>query len=177
MSSNSGVPVTIQGLTVQSGSGAQAQISQSQANKILQHIRSMQSSGNVPQTIKIQAVATNPNTGARQLVAIPIPSSSGSGIGGNQTITVNTVNNTASPVKVIRVPSAATSSGSGFGGQGANEILPGVKVVKISAAQAGSTNTRTVYSPQVCIVDFEKICPGVSAKRELQLIWKFSFVV
>jgi hypothetical protein len=32
----------------------------------------MNSSGNVPQTIKIQAIQTNPQTGLKQIVAIPI---------------------------------------------------------------------------------------------------------
>jgi hypothetical protein len=32
----------------------------------------MNSSGTVPQTIKIQAIQTNPQTGVKQIVAIPI---------------------------------------------------------------------------------------------------------
>ena len=41
-------------------------------------------SGSGPQTIKIQAIQTNPNTGAKQIVAIPISSGPNT-----QTITVN----------------------------------------------------------------------------------------
>ena len=35
----------------------------------------MNSSGNVPQAIKIQAIQTNPQTGLKQIVAIPIQAS------------------------------------------------------------------------------------------------------
>ena len=57
--------------------------------------------------IKIQAIQTNPNTGAKQIVAIPIHSSGQN----TQTITVNSPATTTmgnsrmvSPMKVIKIP-------------------------------------------------------------------------
>jgi len=120
MSNN--LPLTIQGLSVtNSGNGGAIALNQSQANQLLQKLRSIQTSGSgSPQTIKIQAIQTNPTTGAKQIVAIPISASnfaqatsantihigsSGSnpttmqvlGAGSNQTITVNTTGTRASP--------------------------------------------------------------------------------
>jgi len=125
MSNN--LPVTIQGLSVtNSGNGGAIALNQSQANQLLQKLRSIQTSGSgSPQTIKIQAIQTNPTTGAKQIVAIPISASNfaqatsantihigssginsgGShptamqvlGAGSNQTITVNTTGTRASP--------------------------------------------------------------------------------
>ena len=71
------VPVTIQGLTVSNSSnGGATVLTQSQANQLLQKLRSIQTSGSgSPQTIKIQAIQTNPATGAKQIVAIPISAS------------------------------------------------------------------------------------------------------
>ena len=51
-------------------------------------IQFLGASGSGPQTIKIQAIQTNPNTGAKQIVAIPISSGPNT-----QTITVNPAGN------------------------------------------------------------------------------------
>ena len=134
------VPVTIQGLTVSNSSnGGATVLTQSQANQLLQKLRSIQTSGSgSPQTIKIQAIQTNPATGARQIVARAIPisasnssqqnqtqtiqiGSSAQASGSNQTtmqvlsnnhqtITVNTTSNRASPMKVIKIPSSGPHS-------------------------------------------------------------------
>lgn len=148
--SNSGIPVTIQGLNVTSSSGQNKTVlTQAQANQLLQRLGSViqTSSGGTPQTFKIQAVQTNPTTGKQQIVAIPIASSTQN----TQTITVspatsNVTNRMVSPMKVIKIP-ASGLSGSGFvGGDG---MPPGVKVVKLSATTSGANNAKTVYSPQV----------------------------
>lgn len=148
-------PVTIQGITVSSSAnGGATVLTQSQANQLLQKIRSMQTSGSGPQTIKIQAIQTNPVTGAKQIVAIPMSSASNAvqsiqvaGAGSsNQTITVSSATtNRPSPMKVIKIPAGASGSGFHSGNDG---MPPGVKVVKLSAAPT-MTTTKTVYSPQV----------------------------
>merc|ERR1711884_547759 len=84
------VPVTIQGLTVSNSSnGGATVLTQSQANQLLQKLRSIQTSGSgSPQTIKIQAIQTNPATGAKQIVAIPISASNSSQQNQTQTIQI-----------------------------------------------------------------------------------------
>jgi len=178
------VPVTIQGLSVaNSGNGGATVLTQSQANQLLQKLRSIQTSGSgSPQTIKIQAIQTNPATGAKQIVAIPISASnvstsstntihigssinsisggSGSnpttmqvlGAGSNQqTITVNTTTNRASPMKVIRIPTSGVQSAfqHQISSENSSNMPPGVKVVKLSAASATATNQRVAYTSQV----------------------------
>lgn len=146
------IPVTIQGITV-SGSGQSGTVlTQSQANQILQKLRSMQSSGavaggNGPQTIKIQAIQTNPTTGAKQIVSLMTPQqvSNVASSSVNQTFTLSTptaMTSRASPMKVIKIPASGASNFA------TSDMPPGVKVVKLSAAPA-TTTTRTVYSPQV----------------------------
>jgi len=155
---NSGIPVTIQGLTVSSASGQSGGptvLTQSQANQLLQRLRQAgAASGGGP--IKIQAIQTNPNTGAKQIVAIPIHSSGQN----TQTITVspatttmsmgNSMSRMVSPMKVIKIP-ASGLTGTGMSGVhfGDSGMPPGVKVVKLSATTSGIANARTVYSPQV----------------------------
>merc|ERR1711976_208587 len=180
------VPVTIQGLSVaNSGNGGATDLTQSQANQLLQKLRSIQTSGSgSPQTIKIQAIQTNPATGAKQIVAIPISASNvasssintiqigssvnsiagGSssnpttmqvlGAGSNQqTFTVNTTTNRASPMKVIKIPASGVHSAfqqhQNISSENSSNMPPGVKVVKLSAASATNTNQRVTYSSQV----------------------------
>merc|ERR1712150_52474 len=163
MSNNpNGIPITIQGLTMGSASGNSGQgptvLTQSQANQLLQRIRQAgAASGGGP--IKIQAIQTNPNTGAKQIVAIPIHSS---GQNNTQTITVSPATTTMSmgnsrmvmgnsPMKVIKIP-ASGFTGTGMSGVqfgDSSGMPPGVKVVKLSATTSGIANARTVYSPQV----------------------------
>jgi len=180
------VPVTIQGLSVaNSGNGGATVLTQSQANQLLQKLRSIQTSGSgSPQTIKIQAIQTNPATGAKQIVAIPISASNvasssintiqigssvnsiagGSssnpttmqvlGAGSNQqTFTVNTTTNRASPMKVIKIPASGVHSAfqqhQNISSENSSNMPPGVKVVKLSAASATNTNQRVTYSSQV----------------------------
>jgi len=151
---NTGIPVTIQGLSVSSASGQSGGptvLTQSQANQLLQRLRQAGAGGGGP--IKIQAIQTNPNTGAKQIVAIPIHSSGQN----TQTITVNSPATTTmgnsrmvSPMKVIKIP-ASGLTGTGMSGVqfGDSGMPPGVKVVKLSATTSGIANARTVYSPQV----------------------------
>merc|ERR1711976_1115459 len=180
------VPVTIQGLSVaNSGNGGATDLTQSQANQLLQKLRLIQTSGSgSPQTIKIQAIQTNPATGAKQIVAIPISASNvasssintiqigssvnsiagGSssnptamqvlGAGSNQqTFTVNTTTNRASPMKVIKIPASGVHSAfqqhQNISSENSSNMPPGVKVVKLSAASATNTNQRVTYSSQV----------------------------
>jgi len=179
MSNN--LPVTIQGLSVtNSGNGGAIALNQSQANQLLQKLRSIQTSGSgSPQTIKIQAIQTNPTTGAKQIVAIPISASNfaqatsantihigssginsgGSnptamqvlGAGSNQTITVNTTGTRASPMKVIKIPASGPHSAfqQQISNENASNMPPGVKVVKLSAASTMVTNQRVAYTSQV----------------------------
>lgn len=124
-------------------------MSQSQANQLLQRLRNAGGvattigGGGSPQTIKIQAIQTNPTTGVKQIVAIPIQTSSSSAGMMHSKVSV-------SPMKVIKIPA---SSAAGFTGMqqaqvittsGADGGIPhGVKVVKLTAAGAPK------YSPQI----------------------------
>jgi len=159
------LPVTIQGLAVSAspnGGGATV-LTQSQANQILQKLRSIQTSaGSSPQTIKIQAIQTNPTTGAKQIVAIPISTNATGGIqvgggggGATQTITVSSATSAnnihrvgVSPMKVIKIPASSGTSAFQPQTHQSTDIPPGVKVVKLSASTASNSRT-TVYSPQV----------------------------
>ena len=144
--------MTIQGLTVSAspnGSGATV-LTQSQANQLLQRLRTLQQSGSPNQTIKIQAIQTNPTTGAKQIVAIPIQSSAS----GGHTITVSgsgsNVVNRMSPMKVIKIPASGTGGATASGIFTTSSMVhndSGIKVVKLGAAT--TSNARMVYSPQV----------------------------
>ena len=110
-------------------------LSNAQTQQLLQKLRSMnQGNQGGPQSIKIQAVQTNPTTGARQIVAIPIQSSQISGSGGVHSIQTgigpggSKVN--VSPMKVIRLP-GGMATGTAFGQDG---VPHGVKVVKLPAS-------------------------------------------
>jgi len=80
--------------------------------------------GGGPQTIKIQAIQTNPVTGVKQIVAIPIQAASGPKV-------------SVSPMKVIRLPAP-------MGGEGSKMVNSGVKVVKLAPGQGSSSTS----SPQ-----------------------------
>ena len=126
-SSGGGQVTTTSGVTV---------LSNAQATQLLQKLRSANAGqGNHgPQSIKIQAVQTNPPTGARQIVAIPIQSTQLAGSGGIQSVQAGTnpggskVN--VSPMKVIRLPGGMTQ-GNVIGHDG---IPHGIKVVKLPAS-------------------------------------------
>merc|ERR1712062_908164 len=134
------------------GSGGPTVLTQSQANQLLQRLRQAGAGGGGP--IKIQAIQTNPNTGAKQIVAIPIHSSGQN----TQTITVNSPATTTmgnsrmvSPMKVIKIP-ASGLTGTGMSGVqfgDSSGMPPGVKVVKLSATTSGIANAKNCYSPQV----------------------------
>ena len=136
---------------VTTASGATV-LSNAQASQLLQKLRSMNAGqGNQgPQSIKIQAIQTNPTTGVRQIVAIPIQSTQVAGSGGVQSIQTgigpggSKVN--VSPMKVIRLPGGMTT-GNVIGQDG----LPhGVKVVKLPASSiAAATGGTVVGSGQV----------------------------
>ena len=129
---------------VTTASGATV-LSNAQASQLLQKLRSMNAGqGNQgPQSIKIQAIQTNPTTGVRQIVAIPIQSNQLAGSGGVQSIQTGVgpggskVN--VSPMKVIRLPGGMTTTGNVIGQDG----LPhGVKVVKLPVSSfAAATGT------------------------------------
>ena len=127
---------------VTTASGATV-LSNAQTQQLLQKLRTINSGshGNQgSQSIKIQAVQTNPTTGVRQIVAIPIQSSqiSGSSGGGVQSIQTGAgpggskVN--VSPMKVIRLPAGMTT-GTVIGQEG---VPHGVKVVKLPASSFGT---------------------------------------
>ena len=73
------------GQAITTASGATV-LSNAQTQQLLQKLRSINAGNQGPQSIKIQAVQTNPTTGVRQIVAIPIQSSQISGAGGVQSI-------------------------------------------------------------------------------------------
>ena len=73
------------GQVVTTASGATV-LSNAQTQQLLQKLRSINAGNQGPQSIKIQAVQTNPTTGVRQIVAIPINSSQITGSGGTQSI-------------------------------------------------------------------------------------------
>ena len=137
----------------------------------LQRLRAAGAKVGDNQTIKIQAIQTNPTTGVRQIVAIPIqttsaaaspaqattvsysPAGRSSGVGGG-----------ASPLKVIRVPAGSVTSAQGgtqivtmspaqlaaatAGAAGGDGGLPSnVKVVKIPAGTASAYGSPAGVSP------------------------------
>ena len=120
---------------VTTASGATV-LSNAQTQQLLQKLRTINAGqgNNGPQSIKIQAIQTNPTTGVRQIVAIPIQSSQITGSTGVQSIQTGVgpggskVN--VSPMKVIRLPGGMTP-GTAFGQDG---VPHGVKVVKLPAS-------------------------------------------
>ena len=136
------------GQVVTTASGATV-LSNAQTQQLLQKLRSINAGNQGPQSIKIQAVQTNPTTGVRQIVAIPINSSQITGSGGTQSIQTgigaggSKVN--VSPMKVIRLPGGMTT-GNVIGQDG----LPhGVKVVKLPASSIAAATGTVVSSGQV----------------------------
>ena len=125
------------GQVVTTASGATV-LSNAQTQQLLQKLRSINAGNQGPQSIKIQAVQTNPTTGVRQIVAIPINSSQITGSGGTQSIQTgigaggSKVN--VSPMKVIRLPGGMTT-GTAIGQDG---VPHGVKVVKLPASSITS---------------------------------------
>jgi hypothetical protein len=130
MASNSnpnGIPVS---LTVTNSMGNPTILSSLQATQLLQKLRAMNVPGGT-QTIKIQAIQTNPVTGVKQIVAIPIQSATGGNKGGS-----------GSPMKIIKLP----ASSMGGGGEGprvtsGNGMPPGVKVVKLAPSPMATTSS------------------------------------
>ena len=128
------------GQAITTASGATV-LSNAQTQQLLQKLRSINAGNQGPQSIKIQAVQTNPTTGVRQIVAIPIQSSQISGTGGVQSIQTGVgpggskVN--VSPMKVIRLPAGGTTTGTAFGQDG---VPHGVKVVKLPASSIAAGN-------------------------------------
>ena len=110
-------------LTVTSASGGPTVLSSAQASQLLQKLRAL----NVPggsQTIKIQAIQTNPVTGVKQIVAIPFQAAAGSGA--NRAMG-------SSPVKIIKLPASTMSDGTRLVTSSPSNGLPaGVKVVKLA---------------------------------------------
>ena len=149
-------------LTLQTSGGTPKVLNNAEATQLLQRLRAAGAKVGENQTIKIQAIQTNPTTGLRQIVAIPIQAQT-TGAGGTATATSLTaaspvgagVNklNSGSPLKVIRLPAGATTSTSGgtqivtmspaqlaaTGG----ELPANVKVVKIPAGAASSFQSGT----------------------------------
>jgi hypothetical protein len=95
-SNSNGIPVS---LTVTNSMGGPTVLSSAQATQLLQKLRAMNVPGG-PQTIKIQAIQTNPVTGVKQIVAIPIQAATG----------VKTVTG-SSPVKIIKLPGPMVTDG------------------------------------------------------------------
>ena len=137
---------------VTNASGATV-LSNAQTQQLLQKLRSINAGHQGPQSIKIQAVQTNPTTGVRQIVAIPIQSSQITGSGGMQSIQTgigpggSKVN--VSPMKVIRLP-GGMATGTAFTQDG---VPHGVKVVKLPASSLAQVsqgnfigNAQTVYN-------------------------------
>lgn len=123
-----GTPVS---LTVTSATGGPTVLSSAQASQLLQKLRAL----NVPggsQTIKIQAIQTNPVTGVKQIVAIPIQAAPGSGA--NKAMG-------SSPVKIIKLPGPVVSEGTKMmTASPGNGIPPGVKVVKLAPSPMATSS-------------------------------------
>lgn len=124
-----GTPVS---LTVTSATGGPTVLSSAQASQLLQKLRAL----NVPggsQTIKIQAIQTNPVTGVKQIVAIPI-----------QAATPGSMANKAlgsSPVKIIKLPGPVVSEGAKVvTASPGNGIPAGVKVVKLAPSPMATSS-------------------------------------
>ena len=136
------------GQAITTASGATV-LSNAQTQQLLQKLRSINAGNQGPQSIKIQAVQTNPTTGVRQIVAIPIQSSQISGTGGVQSIQTGVgpggskVN--VSPMKVIRLPAGGTTTGQVLTQDG---VPHGVKVVKLPASSI-ATATGNIVQGQV----------------------------
>ena len=117
-SNSNGIPVS---LTVTNSMGGPTVLSSAQASQLLQRLRAMNVPGGT-QTIKIQAIQTNPITGVKQIVAIPIQAASGA----------NRVPG-SSPVKIIKLPGPVVGDGTKVISASPSGGLPaGVKVVKLA---------------------------------------------
>ncbi len=87
--------------------------------------------------IKIQAVQTNPQTGVRQIIAIPINAvQANAGAGGGAVSVLGQQKVTVSPMKVRPI----TTAMSGVGGQGGQQV----KVVKLASAATSSAGAAVV---------------------------------
>jgi len=156
------------------GSGNTRVLSNAEAQQLLQRLRAAGAKVGDNQTIKIQAIQTNPTTGVRQIVAIPIQTTSAaaSPAAATQATTVSYspagrssgVGGGASPLKVIRVPAGSVTSAQGgtqivtmspaqlaaatAGAAGGDGGLPSnVKVVKIPAGTASAYGSPAGVSP------------------------------
>ena len=135
------------GQAITTASGATV-LSNAQTQQLLQKLRSINAGNQGPQSIKIQAVQTNPTTGVRQIVAIPIQSSqiSGTGVQSIQTgVGPGGSKVNVSPMKVIRLPAGGTTTGQVLAQDG---VPHGVKVVKLPASSI-ATATGNIVQGQV----------------------------
>ena len=147
----SNIPTSSVGLTLQTSGGAPKVLNNAEANQILQRLRAAGAKVGDNQTIKIQAIQTNPNTGVRQIVAIPIQSSGSSPAAATTVVNTGARLSSGSPMKVIRLPAGAITSGATAGGTqivtmspaqlasaSGGELPANVKVVKIPAGAAST---------------------------------------
>jgi len=151
------------------GSGNTRVLSNAEAQQLLQRLRAAGVKAGDNQTIKIQAIQTNPTTGMRQIVAIPIQTSNA----GSQSAAVSAAHTSTSvvsqastvayspaaagggravsgsPLKVIRVPAGSLSSAAA--GTGGTQIVT-MSPAQLAAATAGTdgalpSNVKVVKIP------------------------------
>ena len=128
-SNSNGTPVSLSVSNMMGG--GPTVLSSAQASQLLQKLRAMNVPGG-PQTIKIQAIQTNPVTGVKQIVAIPIQSATGPKLSG-------------SPMKIIKIP-APTGDGHRMMNTSSNGMPAGVKLVKLAPSSMSSTSSpQTIY--------------------------------
>jgi len=158
MAANSG------SLTLQTSGGTPKVLNNAEATQLLQRLRAAGAKVGENQTIKIQAIQTNPTTGVRQIVAIPIQTATSSTAAATSAtsspatmVTTGGGMRTASgsPLKVIRLPAGATTATGAGGTQivtmspaqlaaSGGELPANVKVVKIPAGSASAAAFQTV---------------------------------
>jgi hypothetical protein len=153
MASNPGASnpagVTAVAVATTSATGAPTiKLSGEQATQLLQRLRSLNAAGGATGTqgIKIQAVQTNPQTGVKHIIAIPIqtsgvmPAGSGSTAGAvSAALNAAGAKLTVSPLKMRATPVAVTTSGMAnvttMPVHTTTSVLgPNVKVVKLAAS-------------------------------------------
>jgi len=156
-----------------SGTGQNTRVlSNVEAQQLLQRLRAAGAKVGDNQTIKIQAIQTNPTTGVRQIVAIPIQTSSAaaspvsssaavvSGSPSTVTYSPRTAGSGGSPYKVIRVPAGSVAT-AGAGGTQVVTMSP----AQLAAATAGASGGEGGLPSNVKVV---KIPAGSAAASAFQ---------
>jgi len=128
--------------------GGTTVLTSAQAAQLLEKLRGISSVGG--QTIKIQTVQTNPQTGARQIIAIPIQAATTTSTGQAAHLSV-------SPLKVVKTSSRSSDQSQGVSSM--NMVSSSIMTGSTSAPRTvmiGSPRT-TSSGGQVCVVKPQQV--------------------